>query len=468
MSEKPLDRLNYFNGQRLEAGDLKLEQQYHIRVRRWLNKSLYTIGIASGLEVAQDPANSMNVIVSPGLALDSQGREIILVEQVSLGVVGKYSAQPGIVDGNYLTIQYSDQVTEDVQDGCTPMAGKKCGCGNGGSALAWGGPALVRAQALLGWTDALPSDTGGKIVLAQVELKKDCTVASVHPEVRRYVGAASEALVHQFALEGARDFDSKNNQRIYFHVRGREPNAVTLYLRGEKFSSLYYTELGHHTHGLTVGGTVGAANPNFTGPESGAGPNDPTPHQHTDFEAAFNAHSADTDKFFLLGPINIGPVSIGGPPNYNNVLPVQNSPGRQDQNGNPDPFTAVIGGATQHIHNHDHVHSLTAAGAADYAGVTDVNADTGRPAVSYLSDLQISIDGSPQTASIQTQLQDANPTEHWTTIGDGTANHDLVVNGTGEIKLDFLPNVHFFGGEHVIEFSVASGGGRLLYNLYVE
>lgn len=51
MNEKPLERLNYYNGQRLEASDFKTEQEYHIRTRRWLNKSLYTAGIARGLEV---------------------------------------------------------------------------------------------------------------------------------------------------------------------------------------------------------------------------------------------------------------------------------------------------------------------------------------------------------------------------------------------------------------------------------
>jgi len=44
----------------------------------------------------------------------------------------------------------------------------------------------------------------------------------------------------------------------------------------------------------------------------------------------------------------------------------------------------------------------------------------------------------------------------------------LVADGTQEIKLDFLPNVAFDEGEHVIEFTVTSGGGRILYNLYVE
>jgi hypothetical protein len=491
MSEKPLDRLNYYNGQRLEASDLKLEQQYHIRVRRWLNKSLYTTGIASGLEVTQDPANAMNVIVSPGLALDSQGREIILLDQVSIGVVGKPSSLAGIVDGNYLTIQYSELVTEDVQDGCSPIAGKKCGCGNGGSTLAWGGPALVRAQALLGWTDALPSDTSGKIVLAQVELKSDCTVNSVHPEVRRYVGAASEALVHQFALEGARDFDSKNNQRIYFHIRGRQPTAVTLYLYGERFSSTYYTELGHHTHGGTLDaaqtGPAPRVDPHAHGPGTLSALTDAqagsatvnhghTMQAYTSLGNLTNPPNGEMGKggIYISSELDIGPAKVVHLLTDANGNPVKTFLSEADPQIGPDGDHAhTIGGLTDTTPNVPpatalHTHSIGSNVSVGFAGVTDVNADTGRPALSYLDDLQISIDGKPQTANIQTQLQDANPTENWTTIGNGFANHDLVVHGTGPIKLDFLSGVRFEEGEHVIEFSVAGGGGRLLYNLYVE
>jgi len=82
--------------------------------------------------------------------------------------------------------------------------------------------------------------------------------------------------------------------------------------------------------------------------------------------------------------------------------------------------------------------------------------------------LQVSIDGQDQTAAILTQLQDGRPAQDWTRFGDGTAGHALVADGTQEIKLDFLPNVAFDEGEHVIEFTVTSGGGRILYNLYVE
>jgi hypothetical protein len=492
MSEKPLDRLNYFNGQRLEASNLKLEQQYHIRVRRWLNKSLYTTGIARGLEVAQDHANKMNVIVSPGLALDSEGREIILLDQISIGVVGSPSTTPGVVDGNYLTIQYNEQVTEEEQGGCVVHGGKKngCGCGNGKSSLAWGGPALVRAQAILGWTDALPADTSGKIVLAQVELDSTCNVVSVHPEIRRYVGAASEAQVHQFALEGARDFDAANPQKIYFHIRGRQPNAVTLYLRSEKFSSLYYTELGNHTHGLTVAGTIEPPDPSQvnTGKEIGAAAGDPTPHEHKDFEATYIYNTSSTDQAIFLAPVDhnhatggthtdlVG-VGVGG------VVVTSLGTARYGQSnlidrvtttsaqGNPD-FPAKITGATQHVHPHSHTHPFKfdqgSSGVGAY-GVTDVIADNGRPARTFLDNLQISIDGNNQTPGILTQLQDSRPaTEDWSKLGHGGAFPDPLVDpGTGPIRLDLLPLV-FDENEHVIELSVRSGGGRILYNLYVE
>src|ERR1044071_5018627 len=117
--EPPLERLNYFNGQRLEATDLRLEQSYQMRVRRWLNRSLYTWGIAAGLEVSVKPGDKHKVIVSPGLALDQEGQEIILIEEQEVQVAGSPSPTVGVVFGNYLVIEYGEEKVVPMDDCCT-------------------------------------------------------------------------------------------------------------------------------------------------------------------------------------------------------------------------------------------------------------------------------------------------------------------------------------------------------------
>jgi hypothetical protein len=133
MIEKPIERLNYVNGERLKARDLHDEQEYHIRVRRWLNKSLYSAGIAEGLEVRAEPDRKddkgrLVILVSPGLALDSDGREMILVEEAEVPIMGNPTVAGQPVEGNYLYIQYHEKSSDEAEN-CTPR---------GKSTLAWG------------------------------------------------------------------------------------------------------------------------------------------------------------------------------------------------------------------------------------------------------------------------------------------------------------------------------------------
>ena len=143
-STQPLDRLKYYNGQRLNAEDFQLEQDYHIRVLCWLNKSLYDPGIADGLLVSQTrtlpgapPVQSNQIVVSPGLAIDGEGRSIILIEETVLNVVGVPNNDPSWVFGNFLTIRYAEATAEEVEDGCK-IASASCD-------YPWGGPSRVRA-----------------------------------------------------------------------------------------------------------------------------------------------------------------------------------------------------------------------------------------------------------------------------------------------------------------------------------
>ena len=93
-SDEALQRLNYFNGQRLAATDFRAEQGHHLGMRRVINRSLYSPGIVVGLEVIRaqsnppDPLDKHRVIVKHGLAFDNLGREIFLPVDVAVQVMG--------------------------------------------------------------------------------------------------------------------------------------------------------------------------------------------------------------------------------------------------------------------------------------------------------------------------------------------------------------------------------------------
>jgi hypothetical protein len=74
-----VERTQFFNGERLFASDLQGLEAFS-REMRWLhNQSLHQPGIGSGFAVTGN-IGDRQVVVSPGYALDSQGREIILTE----------------------------------------------------------------------------------------------------------------------------------------------------------------------------------------------------------------------------------------------------------------------------------------------------------------------------------------------------------------------------------------------------
>jgi hypothetical protein len=78
-----VERLNYFTGLFLNASDFKLEQNYHLLMRRRLNFGLFLPGVLFGLDVDREAPSSVRV--DPGMAIDrheaeSQGREIVLTE----------------------------------------------------------------------------------------------------------------------------------------------------------------------------------------------------------------------------------------------------------------------------------------------------------------------------------------------------------------------------------------------------
>jgi hypothetical protein len=511
MNEKPLERLHFFNGQRLQAEDFRLEQDYHMRVRRWLNRSLYTSGIASGLEVRKIPGKS-SVVVGPGLALDCFGREIILLDEQPVSLHGR-----GI---HYLTIRYQEDSTARQDACCPPATGSK-------NHTASGGPSRILAEPVLEWSTALPHEESGKVLLARVELAPGCgEVKVLDTSVRHYVGAASAAKVRQYVLEGVRELDQNNPASIVFHVRGRNPTSITLYLRSEPFPTYFYTEMGRHTHGSNVeqGASTGPASAIDQHVHSGSTLNATNQfHGHSAWGFASKSPYAGTipptkpEDIFdaatsALLPYPDGPKSINfpgfGDPNYDTNTPPMmlrmittigtNGPGGEtvphsehlgslvgmeihDDLGHGHPIDGSTGDpqttlAPSNFHHHAFSASISRFGV-------DVDARSGAH-LKYVSNLQISIGpmghAIPKTADILRQLSDSNPTD-WRgkiRLGEGGSTQGTVdvlqENGTGAIRLDFLPDISFGEGEYVIELSVPAGtntqpnGGRIHYNLYIE
>jgi hypothetical protein len=74
-----LERLQFFNGQRLMASDLQSLDDFN-RNMRWLhNQSLHQPGVGSGYAVSGNKGDR-EVSIQPGYAIDSEGREIVLTE----------------------------------------------------------------------------------------------------------------------------------------------------------------------------------------------------------------------------------------------------------------------------------------------------------------------------------------------------------------------------------------------------
>ncbi len=81
--EQPADaekRVRFFDGQYLKDQDFVDDQHYHIDRQRRHNRTLHVAGIADGLIVTR-VEGSAQVTVSPGTAMDADGRQIVLLEE---------------------------------------------------------------------------------------------------------------------------------------------------------------------------------------------------------------------------------------------------------------------------------------------------------------------------------------------------------------------------------------------------
>jgi hypothetical protein len=112
---RTVERLEFFDGQRLLADDLQAQEAFN-REMRWLhNRSLHQPGIGSGFAV-YGAKGDREVTIGPGYVIDANGREIVLTrdrEEPVPPVAGEPGGQPVFYD---LAVSYpADDDLEEVE-----------------------------------------------------------------------------------------------------------------------------------------------------------------------------------------------------------------------------------------------------------------------------------------------------------------------------------------------------------------
>ncbi|MTV50365.1 hypothetical protein GJ688_15450 [Heliobacillus mobilis] len=123
----PFKRNHYYLGKLLRVQDFKVEQKYFNDKRRLLNRLLFGTGIVTGLRV--DRMDAEHVTITPGVALDGQGREIVVHSRETLNLFSLESYKRGKVGSKdiYLCIKYKQELDEPGALVDYPIAQEKDG-----------------------------------------------------------------------------------------------------------------------------------------------------------------------------------------------------------------------------------------------------------------------------------------------------------------------------------------------------
>lgn len=215
---RTIERLQFFNGQRLFAEDLQGLEAFN-REMRWLhNISLHQVGIGNGFAVT-GKRGDREVRIGPGYAIDGLGRELVSindhVEPVQ-PVAGEPDGTPALFD---LTISYGEEL-EEVE--------RRAGICN------QQGTIRVREEPVFCWieldADGRPKDariaqeilSGMRLVLARAEvlncqLEKDISIAqrlNARVATQPYICCGTSAPEWQSLIFAPLDPDSISDEPV--------------------------------------------------------------------------------------------------------------------------------------------------------------------------------------------------------------------------------------------------------------
>jgi microcystin-dependent protein len=211
---KDVMRLRYFDNEFLDAADFGVEQEYHRSMRYWHTRHFHTWGLSyKGLEVnlaeGQETGEETKVCISPGIALDNLGREIVLTGTRILDF-----DQPQYKGGKsyYITIYWYEQQGLPRQDN---------------EHKRW-----VEVPEL-GTTEEFPKHPDMNLVLAHISLREDKTIKSIDGSMRRYaaheVGNKTVTSVKIVEADGTSGQDINRGDGIKTgHIQARAVTAVKL------------------------------------------------------------------------------------------------------------------------------------------------------------------------------------------------------------------------------------------------
>lgn len=221
----PTQRLNYFDHQFLRVNDFTDEQAYHLGMRRAHNRMLHTVGVAYGLDLL---AAGSAVKVTAGVAIDGQGRELVLAADLDVPVPAELAGKTG-----YLTVTYGEQQADATAE--TGAAGNR----------------RVLEGALLQLSLTAPAAPAGPdadlvLVLGRVTANASRAVTSVdvgEASGRRRSGPAPGAAldVRTLAVGGGRDLalggdlsvgKDANLLKVGVDVSGNSPGTARLRAEG--------------------------------------------------------------------------------------------------------------------------------------------------------------------------------------------------------------------------------------------
>jgi hypothetical protein len=176
-----LERVVFFSGQRLLAGDLT-EANAVGRELRWLhNRTLHQPGVAAGFEVTGEAGDTV-VVVAPGFGLDGLGREVLLTPTAEVVVPAVSGAALGGDARFYLVARY-------VEDAEQAAVERRAGaCHGAGSVRLSDDPALV-------WRPVGGVDEQTDVVLASIRVRNCVLSQPVSMAARRLAGPSQSPFI---------------------------------------------------------------------------------------------------------------------------------------------------------------------------------------------------------------------------------------------------------------------------------